>query len=158
MKNLKLLMVVSIMVTTFIASAQQPEMQEHNMHNLDKEQVKENRLEKLKTELDLTEEQEAEIKALMDERQKEMEKHRLERKEAMKVMREKHDEQIQAAQKRQKAHDAKMKDILSPEQYEKYEQLNKEQRAEMKGKKKDRRKSRMDGRQNRMPKEKSAQE
>ncbi len=132
---------------TFITSAQQQEVKERKQRSFDAEQIKETRLEKLKTELNLTEQQEAEVKALMDERQKEMEKNREQRDAAMKAVRE-----------RQQAHDSKMKNILTPEQYVKYEQLNQAQRTEMMEKMKERRKNRMDGRKNKMPKEKPAQE
>ncbi len=151
-------MAVAISSSTFITSAQQQELTERRQRTFDAEKIKENRLEKLKTELNLTEQQEAEVKALMDERQKEMEKNKTEREAAMKAMRERHEEQVQAAQERQKAHDAKMKNILTPEQYVKYEQLNNEQRAEMKEKMKERRKDRMDGRKNKMDKANAIQE
>ncbi|GAO29327.1 Spy/CpxP family protein refolding chaperone [Geofilum rubicundum] len=162
MKNFKLsmmaFMVVAISSFTFTMNAQQTEIKERKQRTFDAEQMQENRLEKLKTELNLTEQQEAEVKALMDERQKEMEKHRTEREEAMKAMRDKHVEQVKAVQERQKAHDAKMKDILSPEQYEKYEQLNNKQKEAMKEKMKERRSDRMERRKPRMSKEKPVQE
>jgi Spy/CpxP family protein refolding chaperone len=151
MKNIKLLtvtlMALAISSGTFITSAQQQEAKERKQRSFDAEQIKETRLEKLKTELNLTEQQEAEVKALMDERQKEMEKNREQRDAAMKAVRE-----------RQQAHDTKMKNILTPEQYAKYEQLNQAQRAEMMEKMKERRKDRMDGRNNKMPKGKPVQD
>lgn len=109
--------------------------------------------EKMVKELNLTPKQITELKNLQEEQQADREKFRQEQQALTKEMKKDSAERKAAMDKRRNEHQAKLKTILTPEQYTKYLEMQLNQRSKMdkkgqdRGKQGDRKKQRMQPRQ-----------
>ncbi len=131
MKTKKILMVLVLpFLIASIAMAQG--VKKPVDQNVEKEPAKRSGkvLAHLKQELALTPAQEIKVKELLEKREAEM----IENREANQEMREEQQkirqERMKIAMEKQQEHDAKMKAILTPEQYTKYEAIRTERREE----------------------------
>jgi Spy/CpxP family protein refolding chaperone len=86
-----------------------------------------------KTKLTLTPAQEVKVKALLDERAAEMTAQREARRKAVEAQKAERTEKMNQGNEKQQAFNAKMKEILTAEQYVKYLELKQETRGEMRG-------------------------
>jgi Spy/CpxP family protein refolding chaperone len=86
-----------------------------------------------KTKLALTPAQEVKVKALLDERAAEMKAQREARKQAVEAQKAERTEKMNQGNEKQQAFNAKMKEILTAEQYVKYLELKQENRGGMRG-------------------------
>ena len=90
-------------------------------------------LAELKQELALTPDQEAKVKKVLDERAAEMKTQRDARQQNMEAKRSERSEKMNMAQEKQKEHNAKMKEILTAEQYVKYLEIRQSRQGERQG-------------------------
>lgn len=93
----------------------------------------------LKQELSLTAEQEAKVKKIMDERAAEMATERTARQQKTEAQKAERAENMKQAQEKQKQHNAKMKEILTADQYVKYLEMRQSKQVEMRGERKGKR-------------------
>ena len=116
----KLIMAAVLVFSTTVMFAQEQVRENRNGHD---KLTKEQRFEKLRTELELTPEQEVEVKEVMKASH-----------ERRKELREKYPEKKAGKKEKQAGKDnhmVKMQAILTPEQFEKYREMHKEREKRM---------------------------
>lgn len=136
-KKLVLILSAPFMLSSFLV-AQQDSKEKQNPER-DPAKRQEMVVDNLSKELSLTPDQELKVKALMEERNAEIKTEREAQKQKMEAQRRERSEQMQLAKERQKKYDAKMKEILSSEQYIRYLEIKSEKKEEFQNNRKDQR-------------------
>lgn len=117
MKSMKL---VSALFALFLLAAPVVSNAQNGKRGENKKPRSENRMENMQKELDLTADQVAQIQKMWDENSKE-------RETLQKTRENSRDEFRQEMKSMRDKHEAKMKEILTPEQYKKYQEKQKQQ-------------------------------
>lgn len=145
MKRLAIILFLSVlMIPALMAQQNNPERKNRDRVPGKQQEIA---IEKLTKELSLTPEQAKQVQELMENRRLEMKTNREEQKQLRETQQKEKAERLERAKERQKEHNAKMKEILTTEQYIRYLELKNEQKEVIR----DNRKMKMEQRKQKQP-------